>query len=71
MNVKLNFELNEAVLKQFGIDMDSQAHQELKAFLLEGLEDTLENLYDNNRYFGEEDPVHRRRLGLVKALIAD
>lgn len=71
MKIQLNFEVNEKVLKQFGIDMDSKTKQELKDWMLASLEDHLENLHDNNRYFGDEKPIYRRRYGLVKAMLAD
>ena len=71
MNIQLNFEINEKVLKQFGIDMDSKAKQELKVLLLESAIPTYFHLASDLP--DEEDVADRqhRELGLVKALMAD
>ena len=69
MQIQLNFEINEKVLKEFGIDMDSKTKQELKDYLMAGLDDDMVYLTEVDRCLGAEKPVHRRRLGLAKALV--
>lgn len=69
MQIHINFELDDETLKEFGIDVDSGAKQELKTMLLEALEDYLDAYRDNDRYFGEKSYLHRRRYALVKAVL--